>query len=475
MERNRSTYIGRQQKNLLLIRPLSQIEAEKEKILKNESVDASNVDLTYTALNLLDHVMECSAFHPGCDPKELVEVGLLEVQKMVPSIDSKDADSIAKRVYDRLRNAKDGYQRFSEAYYDAANQRWAYHDFDYLRSFTDPDDGSKLWLKLGDAAQLVFLGMLEMADEFLEEAELIMMRKAIERGRFDDALQSAVRARKRSISYSVYIKDRLFRAKRSLQNVDWSEKVLPELSQACEHLLSRQKEEDEILLQITEKLSIASEDPVTRSALVSLKNTLEDTQKRHKMLFNLLIKANEDFRNLIRARGFKAHRASSVRDPEREILLPLLSATGSELVEKAPHVWAVLTPPVPPRLFDWYGLFMKTLQEEVGESEVEYEDGGHELVDIEGLAPRYSKETIEQVEKWFWDKLKEGGEVSLSDLVEDAIRDQWPSEHIRLLVMGAVMAWSGIDPRMELDVEIRGRFEGNRVHGDNLVFKRRQE
>lgn len=96
MVKDRSTYIGRQQKNLLLIKPLSQIEAEKEKILKNESVDASNVDLTYTALNLLDHVMECSAFHPGCDPKELVEVGLSEVQKMVPSIDSKDARSIAR-------------------------------------------------------------------------------------------------------------------------------------------------------------------------------------------------------------------------------------------------------------------------------------------------------------------------------------------------------------------------------------------
>ena len=50
--------------------------------------------------------------------------------------------------------------------------------------------------------------MLDVAPEFAQEAEAIMIRKAVERGHFRDAHTLAKRARTRSIHYQQFIDDR---------------------------------------------------------------------------------------------------------------------------------------------------------------------------------------------------------------------------------------------------------------------------
>lgn len=468
---DKAQYLIKQQKNMLLIKPLSQIETDKGTMLQSEDIDPSMIDLRYVALAILDHVMESSAFHPGCEPDEIVSVAQQEVFRMAPAISEKLAKSVAKRVYDRLRNAKGGFQRFSEDYYDPPNKRFASHQFDYLRVFTDPDDGSRIWVKLGDAAQLVFLGMLEMADEFLEEAELIMLRKAIERGRFDDALQSAVRARKRSINHRVFIREKLLRARRSIASVDWQETVLPELEQAREHLKSRIKDEDEITKQISDKLGKMSDEPLARTALIRLKETIEDTQKRHSLLYQELISANERYRKIL-SRGFRSRGSSNVRDPEQEILNPLLLATCGELINFSSHIWASLFPPIPVRLFDWSGLFAAAMKGSSEGDDILPDDSSADAIPIEEVPPRYPRELVEKVEQHLLDRLDTHEEISLSRLIGQAIQDRWPYDHIRLLVLISLMAWTGLDGHKNIQTQIRGDYEVGRFSGDNILFKR---
>ncbi len=468
---DKAQYLIKQQKNMLLIKPLSQIETDKGAILQSEDIDPNLVDLRYVALAILDHVMESSAFRPGCEPDEIVAAAKHEVLRMVPAMDDKLAESVSRRVYDRLRNSRAGYRKFSEDYYDAPNNRFASHHFDYLRVFTDPDDGSRIWIKLGDAAQLVFLGMLEMADEFIEEAELIMMRKAIERGRFDDAQHAAVRARKRSINYNNFIREKLLRARRSPGSVNWRETVIPELEQARDHLNSRIREEDEITKQISDKLGAVGDDPVARKALLLIKEAIGDAQKRHSLLFREIVNANERYRSIL-ARSFRSRGSSNVRDPEREILLPLLSARSEELGPFGGRLWAVMTPPAPVRLFDWYGLFATAMKGSLDGEEDAEEDNSSELAPIEEFAPRYPRELVEAMEQRFRAGIEEEKEISLGKLVGQALRDKLPRDHIRLLVLVALMAWRGLDGRKDLRTEIRGDYEAGRLHGDNIFFAR---
>ena len=104
--------------------------------------------------------------------------------------------------------------------------------------------------------------MLDIAPEFAQEAEAIMIRKAVERGHFQDAHTLARRARMRSIHYQQFIDDRLFQAGRAADRIVWSRDVLPQLDEARAHLGDRQRHETAIIESIREHIPHARGDVI---------------------------------------------------------------------------------------------------------------------------------------------------------------------------------------------------------------------
>ena len=316
--------LTRQQRNMALAEPIARLSLDRRVIFKDDPAISERLDVQYLALSAIDFVMERSAIESGAAPEEIVGHVAGEAACMKPALTEAQARKVGQVVLDHLSNAREGHKAFRVEYYDADRSRFSFQDFRLL-ALSTADDGSPRF-KLARGAQTLTLAMLDIAPEFAQEAEAIMIRKAVERGRFEDARTLAKRSRMRSIHYRQFIEDRLFQVRRAADRVTWSEEVLPELDRARAHLKERRKHETTIIDSIREHIAHAKGD--TRDHLVELKNTIDDCHQRHAALFQRVMNASEEFRQL-QVGAFRARLMRDVPDLEERILGPLLAAPMS--------------------------------------------------------------------------------------------------------------------------------------------------
>jgi len=97
--------LNKQQRNLLLLRPLFQLELNKHSI-GTESGGAvplfKDLDTHYLVLTALDQMMEGTTIHMGCTPAEVID-GLMAVASvMKPGLTSSQARRVAEAILDTL-------------------------------------------------------------------------------------------------------------------------------------------------------------------------------------------------------------------------------------------------------------------------------------------------------------------------------------------------------------------------------------
>ena len=294
-------HLTRQQQNLLLAGPIARLSLDRGVIFRDYPGLADRLDVQYLALSAMDFVMERSAIESGALPAGIVDHVAREATRMKPALGEEQSRKVGQVVLDHLANAREGHKAFRSEYYDRERGGFSFHDFQLLVLFTAPDGSVRF--KLGQGAQTLTLAMLDIAPEFAQEAEAIMIRKAIERGHFRDAHTLAKRARMRSIHYQQFIDDRLFHARRAADRIVWSEDVVPELDAARTHLRDRQKHEAAIIDAIREQIPHARDD--TRGPLVDIMSTIEDCHERHAALLRRVMTASEEFLRL-QVRAFQA-------------------------------------------------------------------------------------------------------------------------------------------------------------------------
>ena len=281
-EGNSRESLTSQQRNLLLAQPIARLSLDRRVIFKDDPTIADRLDVQYLALSAIDFVMERSAIESGASPVEIVEHVAADATRVKPNLTDDQSRKVGRVVLDYLANARNGHKAFRIEYYDAGRGGYSFHDFRLLALSVAADGSPKF--KLARGAQILTLAMLDVAPEFAREAEAIMIRKAVERGRFKDARTLAQRARMRSIHYQQFIEDRLFQIRRAADRIVWSEEVLPELDEARVHLSERRKHEVAIVESIREHIAHARGD--TRDHLVDLKNTIDECRQRHAAFFN---------------------------------------------------------------------------------------------------------------------------------------------------------------------------------------------
>jgi len=343
--------LARQLRHLVLTEPFARLMIDRNQWLPE--AHAEQIDLRYLALALLDQVMERSTMEAGCTAADAVRFGAGLVQMLAPDIDDGDAARVAQKVLDLLLNARERHQEFSVRYYDPARRQWLARTFRLLRIAADEDGETRI--KPGDAALTLQLAMLDISPEFLAEAESLMIRKAIERGRFADAQAIAARARLRSMDYQNRLRERLFRIQRAPDAFSWRDEVLPQLKAARAHLEERQQHDATMMDAVREHLPQATE-ASARSALIQLRAMLEDAATRHNRLHGEVMQANERFRAAQQS-AFRARRRAPVPDPEAQLLMPLLAAPIGAIAEHAGRIWSACATARVPRQIHLASLF----------------------------------------------------------------------------------------------------------------------
>ena len=457
--------LTRQQRNMALTEPIARLSRDRRVIFKDDPALTERLDVQYLALSAIDFVMERSAIEAGASPDDIVEHVAGEAVRMKPALTEKQGRKAGQVVLDHLSNAREGHRTFRVEYYDGDRGGFSFQDFRLLA--LSADDGSPRY-KLARGAQTLTLAMLDIAPEFAQEAEAIMIRKAVERGRFEDARTLARRSRMRSIHYRQFIEDRLFQVRRAADRVRWSEEVLPELDEARAHLGERRKHEAAIVDSIREHIARAEGD--TRDHLVELKTTIDDCQQRHAALFERVMTASEEFRQL-QVSAFRARLVRDVPDLEDRLLLPLLAAPMGTVAGMSDDIGASFAAPSPPPLLDLALLFETVTQPRFRRDP----DGAEEELDlmaIERVQPEFDADDIREAQDWLVRTIAARTRLDMRSAIGFAEDQDMAESRLRCVLFLMLRSWCQEDDPLGVIASIDGAIAHERVAGDNLVLAR---
>jgi len=236
--------LSKQQRNLLLLRPLFQLELNKRAVGKDvasENALFEGIDTHYLVLSALDFMMEGTSINLGCTHAEVLDQLAAVAQAMREDLSTAQTRRIAEVVLDTLDNKANAYREFAFEYFDArvsANRTVRFRLVTY-----QPDLEDVYRYKPTSEGYLVYLGMLDLSPEDSQELMEKMLDLLVKRGRFEVALEIAKRARKLSLEYRQLIRDRLMQAYRAPGSVNWSRDMADRLKAARSHVVARQAED----------------------------------------------------------------------------------------------------------------------------------------------------------------------------------------------------------------------------------------
>lgn len=416
--------LTRQQRNIARLAPLMRLDQQKNTALRSipQSV-RDRVDLKQAILFLLDHVMVHSGLSLGAEPAE-VKTAVAEAMRIVAPISESDAAHIAEVVHGWLLQPDGRSGIFREEYFDCADSVWKFEEFRYLRVVVDDVTG-KVLLRLGDAGAIIHIGMLDLDDAFAAEIEAEIIRRAIARGRFGDAVEAATRALKRSQKYRADLVSHLIQARRSLDGGGWVDHALPLLEEARRHLEERQADDQAVSLAVEDKIGALQDDAESLAKALRIRELVGDCRRIHAALFVEVCEANEKFR-AVQTRAFAARRVEDIPDPEDGVLMPLLRAAIGQVESCALTVAAAFAAPSPPGLLD-LSRFWADIAEEEASEDLGVEDGEAEILPIEQLPPLYDEAFIREVDDWLIERTRSDGDLPVDRAVRQLGLERSPA------------------------------------------------
>lgn len=394
--------LTRQQRNMARLAPLMKLDQQKNVVLRSlPDAVRERIDLKQAILFLLDYVMVQSGLGLGAEPAE-VKAAVAEAMRVVtPALSEEQAARVADAVHGWLLQPDERTSVFREDYFDCADGVWKFEEFRYLRIVVDEVTGRPL-LRLGDAGAIVHIGMLDLDDRFAAEIEAEIIRRAIARGRFDDAVEAAKRALKRSQKHRADLIGYLVQARRSLDGGNWVENALPLLEEARHHLEERQRDDQAVVRAVDDKIATLDEDPASLAKAVRVRELVADCRSIHAALFIDVCAANETFRDF-QTRAFAVRRVEDLPDPEDAVLLPLLKAPIGRVEGIAAAVGAAFAAPEAPGLLDLQR-FWGEIAEEAAAEDLEGDAGDAELHPLDQHPPLYEEGFIRDVDSWLLER-----------------------------------------------------------------------
>ena len=252
--------LSRQLRNLLLLRPLFQLELNKTRIGEDGASDDGlfqGVDTCYLALSALDFMMEATTVSMGAPQREVLEHLAATAAFMKPALTKAQTFRVAEVLLHMLDNKSGGYKEFTFDHFDAAEGCSRTVRFRLVRYEPDMEDVYRY--RPTSEGYLVYLGMLDLSPEDSQELIDKMLDLLVQRGSYDSARDFAKRARTSSIEYRQRIRDRLHQAHRSPGSVNWTNDLGPYLQKARDHIHRQQQDDRRMEESVKVALDAATE------------------------------------------------------------------------------------------------------------------------------------------------------------------------------------------------------------------------
>lgn len=446
--------LTRRLRTLLRTAPLHQVEAAKG----HRALPLADQDLVALALRTLDVIIEAMGLDEGALHAEVA----LALDPLVRAADPglEDSAPVVELVIDALTNRSQRGEVF----------RIPYTDFDggfvrrelgfHLVREVESEDG-RILLRATTEGINLYAGMLDYDVEDAQTAEEAVLRAQVERGRLSQAVDTARRARQRSIQYEEKLRSFLRTARRDVRGVDWVGEVLQQIDAALRHLAERLHVERDLRTQVQRRLD---ETEVEAPELAELASVLDDCVTRHLRLQQNLIGANQAWLDAQARQSFRPRAALPLADLERDVLRPALVLSVADLDPVVPALFASFFGPVAPRVLALDQLVSRLLAPARDAAPV---DRPLATVELEPLvAPvRFDDADEQQVRDW----LDAARAVRLSTLLAAARAEGAPPRTERLLALEVLRAYDGADTDGTLVVASDGeRLHDPRFEGDDL-------
>ncbi len=458
---------SRQQRNLLLLRPLFALEINKARYgdEEGERGHLDGLDTHYLALALLDYLIESVPYYRGRTRDEVIAFLAERAQVMSAALAPEAAELAAGQILGALENKKGAYQPFEFTYFDAAKAQNIAYRYRLLK--LEPDQYDTPRYAPTSEGYLVYLGMLDLRPE---EYEMVMQKASrlmLERNRYAEALELITKARKGSIHFTQLISERLAGAVRSPRSVDWQGDFVPALDSARTHVTERQREDQLMLGSVQETLTNESTEGEAREKLAEIREVLESASTMRTHLVTEIGRAPDRFTDA-HAASLRARAAARLPDLEATFLPEFGELPAGKLAAIAERALPLFYPPRFRRLFDFSAVIALLLErraatEDVPEGEDEFEEPAFPPAE-------FPDELIESTRKWLTAVLDGRTDVRTAELLEQAAADGFDEKGQRCIVYWLFRTFHPETDVFGVEVGVDGRFAVSFAEGSGLTF-----
>lgn len=399
------------------------------------------------------------------DAVEPLLVAWDEAREVAPSPDLHN--EVVHRILAELKNDAQRQQPFEAPYHafdNAGNPKQRVLRFKLL--IEEFGYGGGIVLKLSSEAINLFLNAFGLDIEDAQVANEAVVQSQLERGRFNEAVDSAQNARGQSMRLEAKIRWILLQITRDIDRVDWRSEADELLREALDHVGRRLRVEDNILQSAQDKLDNLVETDSRRPALAEVARLMKECRGRHLQLHGQLMPARGEYLRQQARQAFVAARLRGSTDLRDSVLRDVL-AQPVDVASEALSAAGVFMGPQAPSLLNLRELVHWQLQpkrqtgrglDPVEEIELDHDEGDERRYD-DGMIAEAADVLASLRDR-----------TRLSKLIGDGEARAREEETLDALVLQVVRAFGDEANSMSYQVELaeRSGLNGRRHQGDDL-------
>lgn len=459
-----SMAVSRRSRNLIVPEPILNVERTKSQ----RDQDFSRHDLRLLCLVALDAVIDRMGFGAGATRRDIANALSPIIRSAEPEIEQHREDVILTIILDALLNEKERRQRFCARFATLENGSVGWHEFEYLLlEERQIEGGEDRVLRASKEAINLYTSMLGLDLEDAAIADAAVLSYQAERGRLDDAIQTAHSAQIRAKAYAEHIRVRLEVARRDVEQAAWTSQVLPVIEEALDHIGKRIDRERELRGGLELRREQAKgEDLVKLSRLLS---EIEKSERTNLDLHRLLLTANQKFREEHARQRLRRPSAASLPHLEMDVFAPLLTLKSSQVCSQFGNLINILGSAKAPCVVSVESLWQRLLAPPILPEAPEADTTVPSSIEIEPLPPPFRSEDFVAVKTFLRSTLDESH--CLSDLLTRSDSSRLTSPQRSLFVLLTMQQFGTAVERQQFRVESAGKtFSGYGFSGDDLVL-----
>lgn len=456
--------LNRRARSLALLRPLFDLENNKGRYL---DMNLEAFDLFRFISAVLDVIItEMGGFQRGATYEQILHAVAMQLRKVELERQDNRADRVTSFLLDALTNerARDSFRLQYQHEAQDGQLVWSPLVFKLVDLRDLDGTGEGRYVASAEAIN-IYLNSLSVELEGQQAADEAALRHFIQHGKLDEAELAARAALMRTIEYADRIRRALQLIERGVSDYDWITDMLPRLDSARNHIEERMKAEESLIIEAERKMDEA--DLEGRRRLAAVKDQLDSASRQHNGLLNLVLGANDRFRDEHARQRFRPATLNPFPNPQSAVLRPLLRFTLAELGEWMNRHWLFLHPPQYRPLPD-FALMTRVLLQ----PKREIEPSGEVVVETEleegrDPEPAFADETWRAFHQ-IYASLPE--RFRLSECLDRLPPDDMPTRQLVLLRIGQWFECRPDDPNVQ---PVGESFSQGAFYGDDLMVTKR--